>query len=67
MGSAGLDGLLLFPGMELGGGTDYSLLGGEEGQGRGGREKPGLEETRETLKELTVAPPPRPAPKRQAT
>lgn len=36
------DGLLLFPWTELGGGVSSS--GGDEGQGRGGRDRPGLRE-----------------------
>lgn len=48
MGSAGLDGWLLFSGTELGGGAGSTLKGmkGRAGAG-GGRQRPGLEETRD--------------------
>lgn len=64
MGSAALDGWLLFPGMELGGGADSPPKEMKGRAGEGGRERPELEETRAAVEQADSSSP---RPKRQAT
>lgn len=60
MGSAALDGLLRFPGMELGGGADSPPKEMKGRAGEGGRERPGLEETRAAAVEQADSSSPHP-------